>query len=348
MISVARAGRTRSSRLLLLFTTTERRHLRRARPRATATRCRRSAWPSTAPRTTAASPTRRERASERGHVRRLVRRRLTRRAARRRTHEAPCQRLLRLSTTVPRASSPPRAATTLSPILPTPRIIQRLTQLARVAIACAQFTLNANCPHLSNELGTLSMVNCGQPNTGGSQFVRSSLGAPLARRWSPDTDSGRRLRQPHQLTRAPAAVARVAPRPPPLSRPSCSHHRCAPVAWLGSTWLERSDRDDGVCVCAQFINLVHNNFLDWWDHTQQCRSSHPVFARVVGGQDVVQRIGQAATNTRDQPDPPICVTRIARKRNDAKTTAIAPPTTADAPPPPPPPPEPPTSTTSPV
>lgn len=48
-----------------------------------------------------------------------------------------------------------------------------------------------------------------------------------------------------------------------------------------------------------FINLVDNTFLDW-DNTET-PSKHPVFAEVVTGMEVVDKIGNAKTDGRDRP-----------------------------------------------
>jgi cyclophilin family peptidyl-prolyl cis-trans isomerase len=74
---------------------------------------------------------------------------------------------------------------------------------------------------ISNEPGTLSMANTGQPNTGGSQF---------------------------------------------------------------------------------FINVAHNNFLDWWDKSTP--SQHPVFGKVCEGMDIVKAISNVKT-VNDNPVQPI-------------------------------------------
>jgi len=57
-----------------------------------------------------------------------------------------------------------------------------------------------------------------------------------------------------------------------------------------------------------FINTVHNSFLDWFDG--QTPSKHPVFGKVVGGMDVVNKIGKAPTGGRDNPLSPIQVKKI--------------------------------------
>jgi len=79
---------------------------------------------------------------------------------------------------------------------------------------------------ISNEPGTLSMANTGQPNTGGSQF---------------------------------------------------------------------------------FINVAHNNFLDWFD--KQTPSQHPVFGKVTENMELVKAISQVPTNN-DNPKQPIKMNSI--------------------------------------
>jgi cyclophilin family peptidyl-prolyl cis-trans isomerase len=79
---------------------------------------------------------------------------------------------------------------------------------------------------LSNEVGTLSMANTGQPNSGGAQF---------------------------------------------------------------------------------FINTKHNDYLDWFTPGQ---SKHPVFGKITGGMDVVQKIESSATDQRDRPRTPVQMIRV--------------------------------------
>lgn len=54
-----------------------------------------------------------------------------------------------------------------------------------------------------------------------------------------------------------------------------------------------------------FINTVHNSFLDFFDKSTP--SQHPVFGKVVAGQDVIMAINNART-TQDRPNTPIQVT----------------------------------------
>lgn len=48
-----------------------------------------------------------------------------------------------------------------------------------------------------------------------------------------------------------------------------------------------------------FINTVHNSFLDWFDKSTE--SQHPVFGKVVEGQDIIMAIN----TTRTQNDNPV-------------------------------------------
>lgn len=57
-----------------------------------------------------------------------------------------------------------------------------------------------------------------------------------------------------------------------------------------------------------FINLADNSFLNF--DTQPLTSRHPVFGRVVEGMDIVETIGQIATNENDLPLEPIVVESI--------------------------------------
>ena len=57
-----------------------------------------------------------------------------------------------------------------------------------------------------------------------------------------------------------------------------------------------------------FINTVHNSYLDWFD--TRTPSKHPVFGKITGGMDVVNKIGTTDTDHRDNPVVPICVNTI--------------------------------------
>lgn len=59
--------------------------------------------------------------------------------------------------------------------------------------------------------------------------------------------------------------------------------------------------------CQFFINLVHNDYLDWFSPGP---SKHPVFGRVIEGMDVVQKIGQVETSPQDRPVQPVKMNRV--------------------------------------
>ncbi|MEL6759223.1 MAG: peptidylprolyl isomerase [Myxococcota bacterium] len=56
-----------------------------------------------------------------------------------------------------------------------------------------------------------------------------------------------------------------------------------------------------------FINTVHNAYLDWFSSGP---SKHPVFGKVVAGEEVIRDIEAAATDGRDNPVEPIQVKHI--------------------------------------
>lgn len=57
-----------------------------------------------------------------------------------------------------------------------------------------------------------------------------------------------------------------------------------------------------------FINTVHNKFLDWFDPSTP--SKHPVFGKVIEGEDVVKAIGITPTAAGDRPRTPVQVVSI--------------------------------------
>lgn len=57
-----------------------------------------------------------------------------------------------------------------------------------------------------------------------------------------------------------------------------------------------------------FINTKHNNFLDYFDDSSP--SKHPVFGKVIEGEDVVRAIESSPTGARDKPIEPIKVTTV--------------------------------------
>ena len=56
-----------------------------------------------------------------------------------------------------------------------------------------------------------------------------------------------------------------------------------------------------------FINTVHNDFLDWFTPGQ---SRHPVFGKVVSGQDVVKKIETTPCDGDDRPKTPVKVIKV--------------------------------------
>ena len=59
--------------------------------------------------------------------------------------------------------------------------------------------------------------------------------------------------------------------------------------------------------CQFFINTVHNSFLDWFSPGA---SKHPVFGKIIGGQDVVKKIEMSPTDGEDRPRTPVQVIRV--------------------------------------
>ena len=56
-----------------------------------------------------------------------------------------------------------------------------------------------------------------------------------------------------------------------------------------------------------FVNTVHNTYLDWFTPGQ---SKHPVFGKIIEGEDVVGKIEATPTGARDNPTTPVQVIRI--------------------------------------
>jgi cyclophilin family peptidyl-prolyl cis-trans isomerase len=56
-----------------------------------------------------------------------------------------------------------------------------------------------------------------------------------------------------------------------------------------------------------FLNTVHNAYLDWFSPGA---SKHPVFGRIVGGLDVLEKIGSAPTGPGDRPNPPVKMIKV--------------------------------------
>lgn len=56
-----------------------------------------------------------------------------------------------------------------------------------------------------------------------------------------------------------------------------------------------------------FINTIHNDFLDWFTPGQ---SRHPVFGKIISGQDVVKKIETTPTDGDDRPRTPVKVIKV--------------------------------------
>jgi len=56
-----------------------------------------------------------------------------------------------------------------------------------------------------------------------------------------------------------------------------------------------------------FINTKHNDYLDWFTPGP---SKHPVFGKVVGGLDVVKKIGTTPTGAGDRPKTPVKMIKV--------------------------------------
>ena len=57
-----------------------------------------------------------------------------------------------------------------------------------------------------------------------------------------------------------------------------------------------------------FLNVVDNTYLDW--DKKPVSSKHPVFGKVVEGMDVVDKISNVKTGSRDLPAEPIVLTNV--------------------------------------
>jgi len=58
-----------------------------------------------------------------------------------------------------------------------------------------------------------------------------------------------------------------------------------------------------------FINVKHNNFLDWW-RDDLSPSKHPVFGKVVSGNDIVDSISKTPTAPGDKPKTPVKLVKM--------------------------------------
>jgi cyclophilin family peptidyl-prolyl cis-trans isomerase len=72
---------------------------------------------------------------------------------------------------------------------------------------------------------------------------------------------------------------------------------------LGCLAMARSQSPDSAS-CQFYINLNNNSFLD------QPGSQYAVFGKVIGGMDVVEAIGRAPVNSREQPINDVTLTSL--------------------------------------
>src|SRR3954453_19529812 len=59
--------------------------------------------------------------------------------------------------------------------------------------------------------------------------------------------------------------------------------------------------------CQFFINVADNPYLDWFSPGQ---SKHPVFGKVTGGIDVVDKISKTPRDRRDRPKTPVQMIKV--------------------------------------
>ncbi|MEM8605487.1 MAG: peptidylprolyl isomerase [Myxococcota bacterium] len=59
--------------------------------------------------------------------------------------------------------------------------------------------------------------------------------------------------------------------------------------------------------CQFFINTANNAYLDWFSPGA---SKHPVFGKVVGGMDVIEKIGTTPTGAGDRPVTPVQMVKV--------------------------------------
>jgi cyclophilin family peptidyl-prolyl cis-trans isomerase len=84
------------------------------------------------------------------------------------------------------------------------------------------------------------------------------------------------------------------------SNPGCPQHSNEPMTL---SMANTGQPDSG--GSQFFMNTVHNSFLDFFDGSTP--SKHPVFGKVVAGEDVVTAMNTCATNHSDRPVEPIKV-----------------------------------------